>query len=141
MQIGSISTISQTATVLNPVMVGKPSVASSSGSQPGATALPAVAKPSQGTSSSGATPASSAAPAKSSHAHSAQAQSGGASAQEASLVTGYSTTVAGKQYSGSVEEADGEYTASVQNLAGATASGSSIQAAENNLNARIDELV
>jgi predicted RNase H-like HicB family nuclease len=49
--------------------------------------------------------------------------------------------VGGKQYTGSVEESDGEYTASVPNLAGATATGSSEQAAENNLAARIDELV
>jgi predicted RNase H-like HicB family nuclease len=57
------------------------------------------------------------------------------------LVASYSTTVAGKQYSGSVQESDGEYTASVSTLAGATASGSSIQAAENNLTTRIDEIV
>jgi len=57
------------------------------------------------------------------------------------LVSGYSTSVAGKQYSGSVEESGGQYTASVPSLAGATASGSSIDAAENNLNNRIDELV
>jgi predicted RNase H-like HicB family nuclease len=56
------------------------------------------------------------------------------------LVSSYSTTVAGTHYSGSVEESGGEYTASVATLAGATASGSSIEAAENNLNARIDEL-
>jgi predicted RNase H-like HicB family nuclease len=56
-------------------------------------------------------------------------------------VTGYSTTVGGKQYSGSVEESGGEYTASVPSLSGATATGSSLTAAENNLNNRIDELV
>jgi predicted RNase H-like HicB family nuclease len=39
-----------------------------------------------------------------------------------------------------VEESGGEYTASVATLAGATATGSSIEAAENNLTARIDEL-
>jgi predicted RNase H-like HicB family nuclease len=49
--------------------------------------------------------------------------------------------VGGKQYSGSVLESDGEYTASVPDVPGATASGSTEQAAENNLNARIDELV
>lgn len=57
-----------------------------------------------------------------------------------SLVSSYSTTVAGTHYSGSVEESGGEYTASVANLAGATASGSSVQAAENNLTVRIDAL-
>ena len=53
----------------------------------------------------------------------------------------YSTSVAGQQYWGSVERAGGDYTATVPNLAGATASGSSQQSAEDNLNARIDELV
>jgi hypothetical protein len=53
----------------------------------------------------------------------------------------YSTTVGGKQYSGSVEESGSTYTASVSNLAGASATGSSIQSAENNLNTRIDILV
>jgi predicted RNase H-like HicB family nuclease len=57
------------------------------------------------------------------------------------MVTSYSTTVAGKQYAGSVEETGGEYTASVSNLSGAIASGSSIESAENNLDIRIDELV
>jgi predicted RNase H-like HicB family nuclease len=50
-------------------------------------------------------------------------------------------TVGGKQYAGSVVESDGAYTASVPNLIGATVTGASEQAAENNLNARIDELV
>jgi hypothetical protein len=137
MQIGGISPISQTANVLNPTLVGR----SSAGSQSGVAALPALAKSSTGTTSSPTAPASAAAAAKSSHAHAAQAQSGGSSAEVNSLITGYSTTVAGTQYSGSVQEAGGEYTASVPNLARATASGSSIQAAENNLYVRIDELV
>jgi predicted RNase H-like HicB family nuclease len=57
------------------------------------------------------------------------------------MASSYSTTVAGKQYSGSVEESAGEYTATVPSLSGATASGSSVEAAENNLDVRIDELV
>jgi predicted RNase H-like HicB family nuclease len=57
------------------------------------------------------------------------------------LVSSYSTTVGGKHYSGSVEESDGEYTASVSGLSGASASGSSADAAENNLTTRINELV
>jgi predicted RNase H-like HicB family nuclease len=40
-----------------------------------------------------------------------------------------------------VGESGGEYTASVASVLGATASGSTEQAAENNLDARIDELV
>jgi predicted RNase H-like HicB family nuclease len=55
--------------------------------------------------------------------------------------TDFSTTVAGKRYSGSVQESQGEYTASVSGLAGASATGTSIQAAENNLTTRINELV
>jgi predicted RNase H-like HicB family nuclease len=55
--------------------------------------------------------------------------------------TSFSTTVKGKQYSGSVQESNGQYTASVSSLAGATASGSSITEAENALYIRIDELV
>jgi predicted RNase H-like HicB family nuclease len=49
--------------------------------------------------------------------------------------------VSGVQYSGSVEQSGGQYTASVPSLAGASASGSTMQAAEDNLSARIDELV
>jgi predicted RNase H-like HicB family nuclease len=56
-------------------------------------------------------------------------------------VSSFSTTVAGTRYSGSVEQSGSEYTASVGNLTGATASGSSEAAAENNLTQRIDELV
>jgi predicted RNase H-like HicB family nuclease len=39
-----------------------------------------------------------------------------------------------------VEQNSGEYTASVANLPGATSSGSSVEAAENNLSAVIDTL-
>jgi hypothetical protein len=57
------------------------------------------------------------------------------------VVSAYSTSVGGKQYSGSVEESGGEYSAWVPNLARATVTGPSEQAAENNLYARINELV
>jgi predicted RNase H-like HicB family nuclease len=53
----------------------------------------------------------------------------------------YSTTAGGKSYAATVEESDGEYTASVPGLAGATATGSSIVSAEMNLTTRVDELV
>ena len=62
------------------------------------------------------------------------------SAEAATLAGSYSTTVNGTSYSGSVEESGGTYTASIPNLPGATASGSSLQAAENDLNIRIDIL-
>jgi hypothetical protein len=57
------------------------------------------------------------------------------------LDSSYLTTVGGTQYSGLVGESGGEYTASVASLLGATASGSTELAAENNLDARIDALV
>jgi hypothetical protein len=53
----------------------------------------------------------------------------------------YSTTVAGKTYSADVTYSDGEYTAQASKLAGAEASGASVQAAENNLTTRISILV
>jgi len=80
---------------------------------------------------------------------SSRSQSGGTSGSSSSAssseedlqVSSYSATVGGKQYSGSVEKSGGEYTASVSSLSGATATGSSPAAAENNLTLRIDELV
>jgi len=48
--------------------------------------------------------------------------------------------VNGKSYSGSVEESDGTYTASVPSVPGAVASGSSVDAAENNLTVVLDVL-
>ena len=44
-------------------------------------------------------------------------------------------------YGAIVEDANGTYTASIPSVNGATATGSSLQAAENNLDLRIDELV
>jgi hypothetical protein len=52
----------------------------------------------------------------------------------------YSTTVAGKTYNANVTKSNGEYTAAASNLPGASASGSSVQAAENNLTTRISIL-
>ncbi len=49
----------------------------------------------------------------------------------------YTTSVGGKNYSGNVQHANGQYTVSVPNLPGASASASSIQAAENALNVKI----
>jgi hypothetical protein len=55
--------------------------------------------------------------------------------------TSFSTTVAGKTYNANVSYSDGEYTAAASNLSGASASGSTVQAAENNLTTRISILV
>jgi hypothetical protein len=70
----------------------------------------------------------------------AQAQDSPSSSLVTTLAASYSTTVAGKSYSGSVEESDGTYLASVPNVPGASASGSSVESAENNLNVVLDTL-
>ena len=57
-----------------------------------------------------------------------------------SLIAQYSTTVAGKNYPLSVEESAGIYVASVPNPPGATATGSSPQSAEINLDMKLDTL-
>jgi predicted RNase H-like HicB family nuclease len=60
----------------------------------------------------------------------------------AALLSGvYSTTVGGKSYSGNIQQSQGTYEISVPNLPGASASGSSLEAAEIALNVRIDALV
>jgi hypothetical protein len=56
------------------------------------------------------------------------------------LTASYSTTVAGKNYPLSVEESGGFYVASVPNPPGASATGSSPQSAEDNLNFKLDTL-
>jgi hypothetical protein len=57
------------------------------------------------------------------------------------LAAVYSTTVGGKQYTGDIDQSGGQYTASVPNLPGASASGSNIMDAEIALGARIDAIV
>ncbi len=52
----------------------------------------------------------------------------------------FSTTVAGKTYNAYVTYSNGEYVASDPGVAGAEASGSSVEAAENSLSMRIDAL-
>lgn len=52
----------------------------------------------------------------------------------------YSTSVGGKNYSGNVSQSNGLYEISVPNLPGSSVSASSLQGAENALNARIDLL-
>ena len=54
---------------------------------------------------------------------------------------GFNTTVAGKTYDAGVTYSGGQYIASDGNLTGAEASGSNVQAAENNLITRVDALV
>jgi hypothetical protein len=52
----------------------------------------------------------------------------------------YAAVAEGKSYPGSVEESAGEYVASVPNPPGASASGATVQIAENNLEVKLDQL-
>lgn len=133
MQLASIASASSTPQLLNPILAVRSAKPSSSA------ARPAAAAPTSVSASANSAPA---APARTSQAHSGGGGGLSSAASETeTLVSGYSTTVAGKQYSGSVEQSGSTYTASVSGLTGATASGSTLTAAENALNIRIDELV
>jgi hypothetical protein len=57
------------------------------------------------------------------------------------LVSGYSATVGDDTYSASVDLGGGQYTASIANLIGATATATTEQSAETELSLRIDTLV
>jgi len=141
MLIGGISSISSIAPALSPVLAVKP-----------ASGVP-IAPPSSaasGTSSAAqSSPAQPAAPTHTATASATPPRDGGTGAATASaaaasaeqMIGVYSTTVGGQQYSGTVEESDGVYTVSVQNIPYATATGANEMAAENNLNSAIDELV
>jgi hypothetical protein len=139
MLFGSLSTTNSTPVVLNPVLAARPS--STVSAPAGAPASGGRSDAAQPTTA----PATISAPARPAARGGAHGGDGGAAAAATGTLLetaiAYSTTVGGKQYSGSVLESDGEYTASVPDVPGATASGSTEQAAENNLNARIDELV
>lgn len=136
MQLSGTSLITQTANVLNPTLVSR----SSTGTSSDVTALPPIPNP-QGGAGPPVAAAPSPPPAAARTTHAAQVRSGTSGTVANSQVTAYSTTVAGTNYTGTVEEADGEYVASDPTLAGATATGSSIEAAEYNLDARIEEIV
>lgn len=72
--------------------------------------------------------------------HGSGSDSAGTASTSEQLVAEYATTVGGKSYGGSVEKSGDSYTATASGLAGASASGASIDAAENNLGALIDVL-
>jgi hypothetical protein len=134
MLIQAISSGTSSLSVLNPVSAAKSTATSSSDTAASSSTIDTV---SINTSSSSTTSST----ASSSGSSSSGGGSSSSSSSKEMQVTSYSTTVAGKQYSGSVQESNGEYTASVSGLAGASASGSSITAAENNLTTRINEIV
>ncbi|MGA3346069.1 MAG: hypothetical protein ABSC76_14495 [Terracidiphilus sp.] len=70
----------------------------------------------------------------------AQIYNSAVGSQVSTVAASYSTTVAGRSYAASVEESGGTYTASVPIPPGLSASGSSIESAENNLNIILDTL-
>jgi hypothetical protein len=112
------------------------------GPTPATTQASPVAAPAAPTA---ATPSAPAAPARAATGvgggGAATAAAAAAAAAVDALTSGYSTTVDGKQYAASVVESGGGYTASISSVPGATATGTSEQAAENNLTLRIDALV
>jgi hypothetical protein len=133
MLIGSLSTASSTPAVFNPVLAAKPSS--------NAPAAPAAQVTSSAAPSAPAASSAPASPASHGRSHGGGAAAASSASTLAETATAYSTTIGGTQYSGIVQESGGEYAASVPNLQGATATGATEQAAENNLDARIDELV
>jgi hypothetical protein len=96
-------------------------------------------------SPSDATPASSAATAVAvtpvqKPASSAEVQNSPSLVQVTKLAGSYSATIAGKNYSESVEESGGVYIASVPAPPGTTASGGSAESAQHNLDIKLDAL-
>ena len=126
MQIISFSSAASTPQVLNPVPVDRSASAA---------ALPAP-------SASAQAPSSSSDSSRIDFAPSGGGSSGeSGSALSSTRLPSYAATVGGTQYTGSVVESGGVYTVSVPELPGATASGSSMVAAESALTFRINELV
>ena len=70
----------------------------------------------------------------------AQALDSASAVQVVAIKGALSTTVAGKNYSLSIEQAGATYVASVPDPPGATATGSSAQVAENYLDIKLDTL-
>ena len=87
------------------------------------------------------TSASVTAPVETSSLHSSQTQMAANADQQGTPAAVFSTTVAGKDYSGSVEEANGVYMVSVPTIPEVTASGPDVLQAESNLAIKIDTVV
>lgn len=147
MLVGGVSSLASTAASFNPVLAPR----SASGGTSNAAALPSLADSATSanvstSNTSGASTPNQPADKPSNHATAAPAAAPAAASATAasilsSIVSGYSTTVGGTQYLASLEQSGSEYTASVQNLLGATATDSTEVVAENDLNVRINELV
>jgi hypothetical protein len=135
MLISAIPSATPTSSILS--TLGPPKAAQATA----VSALPALSQTAATTAS--AAPASAPAPAKAATAQAAPAPAPSVSSALVSetLAAVYSTTVGGKQYTGDIDQSNGQYTASVPNLTGASASGSSIMDAEIALGARIDAIV
>jgi len=142
MQIGAISSLSYTSNVFPVTLAAQPATTRT-------TAAPATPAAS-GSPSAKVTAASTTASAAKASGQHASGSSGGGSGSGSSTANTlaeeifagvYSTTVGGKNYSGSVEDANGQYTAAVADLPDATASGSSLISAENKLGTLLNELV
>jgi hypothetical protein len=134
MQISRISSITPTSPVLLTL-----------NASPATRALPAIVSPASPTPNSAATPtaapATAAAQRAPAHTAAPAATNGIAASTPELLAAFYSTSVVGKQYTGSVEQTGSQYTVSIPSLPGATATGSSVLAAENTLTNKIDLLV
>jgi len=134
MQIHGISPIPNSGPGL--ASLNQPATPPASSTRPAQSAAAPASSPKSAAPASSAPAAASAAPAAVPHGGGA-----GSSASQNLITTTYSTTVAGKSYSGSIQqEPVGGYIASVPDLPGASASGSSLEAAENNLGTIIDAL-
>jgi hypothetical protein len=141
MLIGGVSSMASSTVVFNPVIASS----APSSSPSAATVAPAATQVPSSASATDAQPTSTSGPRTASGGgedmHGASASAASSSAAAEVEVTTYSMSVAGNQYWGSVEQSGGDFTASVPNLAGASATGLSEQEAESNLAARVDELV
>jgi hypothetical protein len=142
MQINGISSIAAISSVgsnsnapARPAGATRPSVTTASSS-----AAAAVTTTSQATPQTATQAANSSASGRSGGAGGGGGSAAGAASSLVAEGTAYSTTVGGKSYAGSVQEADGVYVASIPNLPGASTSGASAQQAEETLNTLISIL-
>jgi len=101
---------------------------------------PATSLPSATVQQTSRTPSSISSPPVGASSSLANIHNAASSVHLATVAATYSATVAGKNYPGSVEESGGVYIASVPNPPGASASGSSVESAENNLAIKLDAL-
>jgi len=102
---------------------------------------PPIAPPPLAATTTTRTPAQGSSASGGSSSPSSPAQSAVNGTQTGTILSSYSTNAGGKTYSASVEETGGTYVASAEVPPEASASGTSVQSAENNLDARIDAMV